>query len=107
MKALCGQLPGVVGTRGLDLGFGLSCSVSVRFPLISIETLMASHLLSASCLPSLCSGREILVAVIEKPLCHQINTAEIRWDWVFGHCGITVVFSHCVLLSFPLLSVPT
>lgn len=80
MKALCGQLPGVVGTRGLDLGFGLSCSVSVRFPLISIETLMASHLLSASCLCSVCAGGEILVAVIKKPSCHQTDTVEISWD---------------------------
>lgn len=57
VRALCRHLPGAVGTRGYDFGFGLSWSVSVRFPLISIETLMASHLLSASCLSSVRAGR--------------------------------------------------
>lgn len=68
----------------------LYLGVSLRFPLISIETLLASHLLAASCPPWAHAGRDV-VAILNLCASKQI---------LVGFGGMEVeVWTHCTFLS--------
>lgn len=72
----------------------------MRFPLISVETLAASHLLLHLAFLQ-CALAGILVAVIRKRLCHQVLLWLGGIELVSG--GFCVLWTHSNVLS-PTLS---